>query len=177
MDDYKIIVEQEHQTVMAHYEVEPKPAEGYQSEAALEASLIKQLQGQGYEYAHIKDEAGLLKNLRHQLELLNEVVLSDSEWNRLLPMISNEQMTIVDKTEMIQGKGYVLNLTLDNGLTKNIKLIDNGRRRFVEFSKSPRTDPNIDNPDVVPLNRQTRAYIEKTVLEQYDSYEGGGIGT
>ena len=124
MDDYKIIVEQEHQTVMAHYEVEPKPAEGYQSEAALEASLIKQLQGQGYEYAHIKDEAGLLKNLRHQLELLNEVVLSDSEWNRLLPMISNEQMTIVDKTEMIQGKGYVLNLTLDNGLTKNIKLID-----------------------------------------------------
>ena len=124
MDDYKIIVEQEHQTVMAHYEVKPKPAEGYQSEAALEKSLIKQLQGQGYEYAHIKDEAGLLKNLRHQLELLNEVVLSDSEWKRLLPMISNEQMTIVDKTEMIQGKGYVLNLTLDNGLTKNIKLID-----------------------------------------------------
>ena len=36
MDDYKIIVEQEHQTVMAHYEVEPKPDEGYQSEAALE---------------------------------------------------------------------------------------------------------------------------------------------
>ena len=30
MDDYKIIVEQEHQTVAAHYEVEPKPAEGYQ---------------------------------------------------------------------------------------------------------------------------------------------------
>ena len=27
MDDYKIIVEQEHSTVMAHYEVEPKPAE------------------------------------------------------------------------------------------------------------------------------------------------------
>ena len=104
MDDYKIIVEQEHQTVMAHYEVKPKPAEGYQSEAALEKSLIKQLQGQGYEYAHIKDEAGLLKNLRHQLEALNEVVLSDSEWNRLLPMISNEQMTIVDKTEMNRAK-------------------------------------------------------------------------
>ena len=28
MDDYKIIIEQEHQTVMAHYEVEAKPAEG-----------------------------------------------------------------------------------------------------------------------------------------------------
>ena len=38
MDDYKIIVEQEHQTVMAHYEVMPKPAEGYQSEASIQNS-------------------------------------------------------------------------------------------------------------------------------------------
>ena len=124
MDDYKIIVEQEHQTVAAHYEVEPKPAEGYQSEARLEADFIRQLQGQGYEYVQVKDEAGLLKNLRRQLELLNDVVLSDAEWLRLLPMISNEQMTIQDKTEMIQGKGYILNLTMDSGLTKNIRLID-----------------------------------------------------
>ena len=29
MDDYKIIVEQKHQTVMAHYDVEAKPAEYY----------------------------------------------------------------------------------------------------------------------------------------------------
>ena len=88
MVDYKIIVEQEHQTVMAHYEVEAKPAEGYQSEAKLEEALIKQLQEQGYEYVQVKDEVGLLKNLRHQLELLNDITLSDSEWARLLPMIS-----------------------------------------------------------------------------------------
>ena len=37
MVDYKIIVEQEHQTVMAHYDVEAKPAEGYQSEKQLES--------------------------------------------------------------------------------------------------------------------------------------------
>ena len=124
MDDYKIIVEQDHSTVMAHYEVERKPDGGYQSEAKLEADFIKQLQTQGYEYVQVKNEEGLLKNLRHQLELLNDVVLSDSEWRRLLPMISNEQMTIQDKTEMIQGKGYVLNLVMDNGQAKNIKLID-----------------------------------------------------
>jgi type I restriction enzyme R subunit len=35
MDDYKIIVEQEHQTVMAHYDVQQRPSEGYQSEAQL----------------------------------------------------------------------------------------------------------------------------------------------
>ena len=124
MDDYKIIVEQDHQTVMAHYEVEAKPAEGYQSEEKLEKTLIRQLQSQGYEYVQLKDEDGLLRNLRQQLQLLNDITLSESEWKRLLPMISNEQMTILDKTEMIQGKGYILALPMDNGLTKNIKLID-----------------------------------------------------
>ena len=124
MDDYKIIVEQEHSTVMAHFDVMPKPAESFQSEAKLEAAFIKQLQSQGYEYVKVKDEASLLVNLRRQMETLNDVVLSDSEWSRLLPMISNEQMTIQDKTEMLQGKGYILNLTMDNGLTKNIKLVD-----------------------------------------------------
>ena len=114
MEDYKIIVEQEHQTVMAHYDVLPKPSEGYQSEAALEKSLIAQLKEQGYERVVVKNED----------DLLNDVVLSDSEWKRLLPKISNEQMTIQDKTEMIQGKGYIIDLTLDNGQTKNIKLID-----------------------------------------------------
>ena len=99
MDDYKIIVEQEHSTVMAHYDIPQKDAEGYQSEAKLEAAFIKQLQSQGYEYVKVKDEAGLLVNLRRQLELLNDVTLSETEWMRLLPMISNEQMTILDKFE------------------------------------------------------------------------------
>ena len=124
-DDYKLILEQDHQTVMAHYEVAAKPAGGYQSEAALEQAFISQLVSQGYEYARsVKDEASLLANLRQQLELLNDVSLSDGEWRRLLPLISNEQMTIEDKTEMLQGKGYILALTLDNGLTKNIRLWD-----------------------------------------------------
>ena len=124
MDDYKIIVEQEHQTVMAHFEVEPKPAEGYQSEAKLERSMIQQLQSQGYEYAWIKNEADLLVNLRKQIGLLNELTLSDTEWERLLPMISNEQMTIQDKTQMIQGDGYIVTLLLDDGTKRNIRLID-----------------------------------------------------
>ncbi len=123
MDEYKIILE-EKQTVMARYDVEPKPGEGYQSEAQLETALINQLMGQGYVYHIIRNEEGLLLNLREQLEALNDIHLSDSEWARLLPMISNEQMTILDKTEMLRGKGYILDLKLDNGQTKNIKLID-----------------------------------------------------
>lgn len=124
MEEYKIIVEQEHSTVVAHYEVEQKPDGGYQSEARLETALINQLMGQGYVYLVVKNEEGLLRNLREQLEGLNDIRLTDGEWGRLLPMISNEQMTIEDKTEMLQGKGYILALTLDNGQTKNIRLID-----------------------------------------------------
>ena len=112
MDDYKIIVEQEHQTVMAHYDVPVKPDGAYQSEAKLENAFINQLMAQGYVYHIIHNEEGLLRNLREQLEVLNEIHLSDSEWARLLPMISNEQMTIQDKTEMLQGKGYILALKL-----------------------------------------------------------------
>ena len=104
---------------MAHYEVGAKPDGGYQSEAKLEHDLIKQLQSQGYEYVQVKDEQGLLLNLRRQLETLNDLTLTDAEWMRLLPMISNDQMTIQDKTEMLQGKGYILNITLDNGQTRN----------------------------------------------------------
>ena len=60
MDDYKIIVEQEHSTVMAHYDIPTKDGEGYQREAKLEAAFIRQLQSQGYEYVMVKDEAGLI---------------------------------------------------------------------------------------------------------------------
>ena len=90
MDDYKIIMEEQHQTVMAHFEVQARSAEGYQSEAQLETALINQLMAQGYVYHVIRDEKGLLRNLREQLEALNNITLSDSEWARLLPMISNE---------------------------------------------------------------------------------------
>ena len=125
MDDYKIIVEQDNSTVVGRYETPKRDGGGYQSEARLEADFIRQLEGQGYEYARqVKDEASLLANLRRQLELLNDVTLSDSEWKRLLPMISNEQMTILDKTEMLQGKGY--------GLTRGLPPCGNCRQRHAQ---------------------------------------------
>ena len=40
MDDYKIIVEQEHSTVMAHYDIPKKDTEGYQSEYTREPTLM-----------------------------------------------------------------------------------------------------------------------------------------
>ena len=124
MQDYNIIAEQEHTTVMAHYEALEREDWGYQSEAELEAAFIRQLVGQGYERVHITSEAQLLTNLRKQMERLNGLTLSDKEWRQLLEgHIASPQMTIEDQTERMQ-RSEIVNITRDNGDTQNIKLID-----------------------------------------------------
>lgn len=124
MDKYNIIAEQEHCTVMAHYDALPREERGYQSEAELEASFIRQLAGQGYERVNITSEKELIANLRRQMERLNDLKLSDNEWKQLFGNhIASEQLTIEDKTEAIQRK-EIVNITLDNGDSQNIKLID-----------------------------------------------------
>ena len=124
MDTFNIIAEQEHTTVMAHYEALPREDNGYQSEAALDAAFIKQLTEQGYERVNITKEKDLIANLRQQMNRLNGLTLSDSEWKRLFEQhIASPQMTIEDKTERIQ-KTEIVNITLDNGNSQNIKLID-----------------------------------------------------
>ena len=49
VEKYNVIAEQSESTVMAHYDVPSRDAEAYQSEAALEDMLIRQLVSQGYD--------------------------------------------------------------------------------------------------------------------------------
>lgn len=124
MDNFNIIAELEHGTVMAHYEPLPREDNGYQSEAALEASFIKQLVEQGYERVNITNEAQLIANLRKQMERLNNLTFSDKEWQQLFEQhIASPQMTIEDKTERIQ-RSEIVNITRDDGSSQNVKLID-----------------------------------------------------
>jgi len=124
MENFNIIAEQEHGTVMAHYEPLPREDNGYQSEAALEAGFIKQLVEQGYERVNITNEAQLIANLRHQMERLNKLTFSDKEWQQLLDQhIASPQMTIEDKTERIQ-RSEIVNITRDDGSSQNVRLID-----------------------------------------------------
>ncbi|MBQ8673734.1 MAG: hypothetical protein IJ511_06770 [Bacteroides sp.] len=124
MTHYNIIAEQEHTTVMAHYEALPREETGYQREAELEAAFIKQLTEQGYERVNITTEAALIANLRRQMERLNGLTLSDKEWKQLFEQhIASPQMTIEDKTERIQ-RTEIVNITRDNGESQNIRLID-----------------------------------------------------
>jgi len=69
-------------TVVGLYHSTHGEEQNYQSEAALEDDLIKQLCAQAYEYADIHDRDGLEANLRVQLEALNDYRFSDEEWKR-----------------------------------------------------------------------------------------------
>ncbi len=109
--------------VMGRYEQSVQEQSAYQSEAALEESFIAKLVSMGYERLHINSEADLLLNLRRQLEALNELTLSESEWQRLKVMLLGEQMSIEDKTEIIQHNN-ILSLQMDNGENQNICIID-----------------------------------------------------
>lgn len=97
---------------------------GYQSEAELEKAFIRQLQAQAYEYLAVTSEAGLVANLRLQLEKLNKVSLSDEEWERFFTTcIASANDGIIEKTARIQ-EDHVQVLKRDDGTTKNIYLID-----------------------------------------------------
>lgn len=124
MSNYNIISENSESTVVAHYERPAISADNYQSENELEQSFIKQLGRQGYEYLPIHHSDELEANLRHQIERLNNVQFTDSEWQRFFKQeVASEGKGIVDKARNIQidySKAFVF----DNGIQQNIILIN-----------------------------------------------------
>ena len=96
----------------------------YQSEAELERELIANLVSQGYERADFKTSDELYKNLKVQIERLNNITFSDSEWERfLIEYLDAPNDGMVEKTRKIQ-ENYIYDFTFDDGYSKNIKIID-----------------------------------------------------
>ena len=111
-------------TVVAEVDPHFSKAKAYESESQLEAAFIELLQGQAYEYLSFTDEAGLIANLKEQLEKLNKVEFTDTEWERFfVESISSEKDGIVEKTRRFQ-EDHIRVLKRDSGETKNIYLID-----------------------------------------------------
>lgn len=124
MSNFDIVASSGKSTVVAEYIPEQRKSADFQSEAELEQDFINRLVSQGYEYIHIKSEQDLIDNVRAQLERLNSYTFFDKEWNDFYTgVISNGNDGIADKTRKIQ-EDFIQVLTLDNGYTKNIKLID-----------------------------------------------------
>ncbi len=82
------------------------------------------LQKQGYELKEIHKEQELKDNLKEQLEKLNDYHFTPKEWEILYSQfIANKNDDYKAKTRKIQ-EDPIFNLTLENGKTKNIKIID-----------------------------------------------------
>jgi len=119
-----LVVENVHSTVVSEYVSDTRRAEQYQSEDALEKAFIKQLESQAYEYLVITKEEELVTNLRTQLEKLNDITFSDTEWKQFFAHeIANQNAGIEDKTYTIQ-EDYRKLFKRDDGTVKVINLID-----------------------------------------------------
>ncbi|MEU3622470.1 DEAD/DEAH box helicase [Amycolatopsis coloradensis] len=111
-------------TVVAEYLPDARGSTAYQSEADLEREFIRLLQSQAYEYLLIHTETDLITNLRAQLEALNSLKFSDTEWERFFSEnIAGQNDGVAEKTIHVQ-ENYVQLLKRDDGTTKNIWLLD-----------------------------------------------------
>jgi type I restriction enzyme R subunit len=114
-------------TVVAEYQAEGRKEEVYQSEAQLESAFVELLQGQAYEYLPITVEEDLTRNLRVQLELLNKIQFTDTEWEKFFSeSIASSSDTITEKTARIQ-EDYIRVLKRESGESKNVYLIDKAK--------------------------------------------------
>ncbi|QPB42425.1 type I restriction endonuclease subunit R [Rodentibacter haemolyticus] len=97
----------------------------YQTENDLERELIADLQNQGYEYLRdLNSQAKLLANVREQLQKLNNVQFSDSEWGRFVAeYLDKPSETLIDKTRKIHHD-HIYDFVFDNGQIRNIYLVD-----------------------------------------------------
>nr|MBP7471796.1 type I restriction endonuclease subunit R [Prevotella sp.] len=125
---YSTIAELQNYIVLDNYtkgSMVCEPPAGYQTEAALEHELIEDLRNQGYEYnPDIVSPNALLSNARKQLQILNQVVFTDVEWERFVEeYLDKSSDTIVDKTRKVHDD-YIYDFVFDDGHIQNIYLVD-----------------------------------------------------
>ena len=126
MTQYKTIAESNHFIVLDQYKkLVEEPSAGYQTEGSLERELIGDLQRLGYEYLQgLNNHDALVKNLRAQLQHLNNVVFSDAEWQHFLEeYLDKPSDSLIEKTRKIH-EDSIYDFVFDNGRIQNIYLLD-----------------------------------------------------
>jgi type I restriction enzyme R subunit len=102
-----------------------KTAKHYETEDQLEKEFIADLQNQGYEYRKdINSIEAMQKNLKTQIEQLNNVQFTSDEWlrfnNEYLDCANNN---VIDKARKIQHD-HIYDFLFDDGHISNVALID-----------------------------------------------------
>lgn len=110
--------------VLARFEKPERRVEEYQTESQLEENMINNLVSQGYERLDVRSMDDLYANLQVQIEKLNDIKFSDSEWKRfLLEYLDAPNDGIIEKTRKIQ-ENHIYDFIFDDGRLRNIKIID-----------------------------------------------------
>ena len=125
---YNTIAESNNFIVLDDYEkysVLNEPSVVYQTESSLEREFIQDLVNQGYEYLpDLNTPEALLANVRVQLQVLNDVVFTNSEWDRYVEeYLDKPSDSLVEKTRKLQDD-YIYDFVFDDGHIKNIYLVD-----------------------------------------------------
>lgn len=110
-----LIAQNDNATIIAQYHFTPKDSKPYQSEEDLESFLLKELESQGYERLYIEDIKDLETNLKTQLERLNNINFTPTEWDRFYKTyFTNDNLKIQDKTKILQTDNETLTLIRDS---------------------------------------------------------------
>jgi len=88
-----------------------------QAEAILENKLVKQLQGLKYDFVSIKDEDGILENLKNQLEKFNKTTFSQREFVQIINHLSKGN--VFERAKILRDR-FVLEK-------------DNGEKHYLQF--------------------------------------------
>src|SRR5574344_2208781 len=155
---YSTIAELQNYIVLDNYtkgSMVCEPPVGYQTEAALERELIENLVNQGYEYdPDIVSPNALLANARKQLQIFNQVVFTDVEWERFVEeYLDKSSDTIVDKTRKVHDD-YIYDFIFDDGHIQNIYLVDKkniARNKVQVINQFEQTGTQVNRYDVTIL--------------------------
>ncbi|PLX69971.1 MAG: DEAD/DEAH box helicase [Denitrovibrio sp.] len=149
------IAESKNFIILDKYTREWQTSETYQSEADLERELISDLQNQGYEFlSSLNTPDKMLANVREQLQLLNKVQFSESEWLRFVETyLDKPSDTIIDKTRKIHDD-YIYDFVFDDGHIQNIYLVDKkniSRNKLQVIKQFEQTGSHANRYDVTIL--------------------------
>lgn len=156
MEERKTIAESKNFIILDQYDKYLAAGDsGFQSEAALENEFILDLKNQGYENpTNIKSNETMLANAREQLQALNNVAFTESEWKRFVEeYLDKPGDGIRDKTRKIHDN-YIYDFTFDDGHIQNIYLVDKkniSRNKVQVINQFEQTGTHANRYDVTIL--------------------------
>ena len=160
MYEYNSIAESNNFIVLDKYEKYVscvRETSTYQTEASLEKEFIQDLINQGYEYLpDLKTSEAMFENARAQLQILNDVEFTDSEWTRFCEeYLAKAGDNHIDKTRKIHND-YIYDFVFDDGHIKNIYLVkkeekDIAKNKVQVISQFEQTGTHANRYDVTIL--------------------------